>query len=202
MPLAIAARTRLASAFVGTPSGFPCTHLSLHSNNPGEDGDYEISGGSPAYARASARMLVTEDYLYLESPVTFQVPASTTVAYVGMWSAIELGQFLGYGSLAGSTVSGIAVAVNNIVYAAAHQLLDGDTVYVAPYTGNLPAPLEQLLYKVTVIDANTFTLRDAVTDAPITITEDAAFTWQRVVPTTYTVQGVQTVSNLILQIQP
>lgn len=61
--------------------------LSLHSGDPGSDGlSNELSGGSPAYARqscvfnaaASAERLLNAD-------VTFDVPVSTTVAYVGYW---------------------------------------------------------------------------------------------------------------------
>lgn len=72
------------------------THISLHSSDPGSNGTSEISGGTPAYARqavsfgdpAAGSMATT-------ASMTFNVPASATVAYVGYWSASTGGTFLG-----------------------------------------------------------------------------------------------------------
>lgn len=67
--------------------------LSLHTGDPGTNGTAnEISGGSPAYARksasfgASTTINSTTVSRVLSSSVTFDVPASTTVSWVGVWS--------------------------------------------------------------------------------------------------------------------
>ena len=62
--------------------------LSLHSGDPGVDGTAnEISGGSPAYARKAATYgAAASGVRTLSTAVEFDVPAGSTVAYVGKWS--------------------------------------------------------------------------------------------------------------------
>lgn len=73
-------------------------YVSLHSADPGTRGTSELSGGSPAYSReaitwgsASSGSLTSSD-----RPV-FDVPASSSVVYVGLWSADTGGTFYGSG---------------------------------------------------------------------------------------------------------
>jgi len=75
--------------------GINPTYASLHTADPGATGINEVTGGTPAYARkaivfdaaaAGARALSVD--------ATFDVPACT-VAYVGYWTAITAGTFLG-----------------------------------------------------------------------------------------------------------
>lgn len=73
-------------------SGNPITHASLHSGYPATDGN-EISGGSPAYARKAVTFAAASGgsvALTATFPV-FDVPASTTVAAVGFYSAVTAG---------------------------------------------------------------------------------------------------------------
>jgi len=61
--------------------------LSLHSGDPGVDGlANEITGGVPAYARVVCvyNAAATGDRL-LSVDVSFDVPATATVMYVGKW---------------------------------------------------------------------------------------------------------------------
>ena len=62
--------------------------LSLHSGAPGTDGlSNEITGGSPAYARkACVYDAAASGERLLNASVTFDVPASASVQYVGKWS--------------------------------------------------------------------------------------------------------------------
>lgn len=78
---------------IGAVAGF----ASLHTATPNSSGSNEVAGGSPAYARkaltwssASAGSKATSN-----TPV-FDVPAGTTVAYVGFWSLVSGGTFYGY----------------------------------------------------------------------------------------------------------
>ena len=69
---------------------------SLHTADPGENGINEVTGGSPAYARKSLTWNAAAAGSMDDSnaPV-FDVPASTTVAFVGFWSAVTAGTFYG-----------------------------------------------------------------------------------------------------------
>src|SRR4051794_29401448 len=61
--------------------------VSLHSADPGTTGASEISGGSPAYARKAPGTITTNGTGLTSFSVTFDVPAGTTVAGVGLWDA-------------------------------------------------------------------------------------------------------------------
>ena len=72
--------------------------VSAHTANPGETGTSEVTGGSPAYARkaishgASASGAATMDSASPE----LDIPASTTVTHLGLFSASTAGTFYGY----------------------------------------------------------------------------------------------------------
>ncbi len=71
-----------------------CTHISLHSADPGTTGANEIIGGSPAYARKPASWgAATAGSRALSSPVVFDVPAGVTVTHFGHWNAASGGNF-------------------------------------------------------------------------------------------------------------
>jgi hypothetical protein len=70
--------------------------VSLHSGDPGDNGANEISGGSPAYARKAITWNAAASGSMDNSNVpVFDVPAATTVSYVGFWSAVTNGTFYG-----------------------------------------------------------------------------------------------------------
>lgn len=103
MPLLNAAKNALLD---GSAIDEIIVYLSLHDDDPSTTGANEVSGGSPAYARKAATWdSATSGAVALSSAVTFDVPASTTVKYVGYWSASTEGTFYG------------AKAVTNEVYA-------------------------------------------------------------------------------------
>ena len=69
---------------------------SLHTGDPGTTGANEISGGSPAYARKAITWnAASGGALDNNANPVFDVPASTTVAHVGLWSAATNGTFYG-----------------------------------------------------------------------------------------------------------
>jgi hypothetical protein len=71
------------------------TWLSLHTADPGTTGTSEVTGGSPAYARKQGTFAAASGgERALSSDVTFDVPA-TTVAWVGLWTAVSGGTFRG-----------------------------------------------------------------------------------------------------------
>jgi len=62
--------------------------ISMHSADPGVSGTTaEITGGSPAYARKSATFTVSANVMSNSGNVVFDMPPSSTAAYVGFWDA-------------------------------------------------------------------------------------------------------------------
>ena len=72
---------------------------SLHSADPGSGGANELSGGSPVYARKAITWnAASAGNLDNDANPVFDVPAGSTVAFFGLWSADGL-TFYGSGSL-------------------------------------------------------------------------------------------------------
>jgi hypothetical protein len=71
-------------------------YASVHSGAAGSSGSNEISGGSPAYARKSITWNASSSgNLDNNANPVFDIPASTTVAEIGLWSAVTAGTFYG-----------------------------------------------------------------------------------------------------------
>lgn len=94
--MAVASTTEKNS--LATKYGTDAAFLSLHTADPGTTGASEVSGGSPAYARMAVTWSAPTNGVITAS-VTFDVPAGTTVAYVGVWSAATAGTFLDKGTV-------------------------------------------------------------------------------------------------------
>lgn len=70
------------------------THVSLHDGDPSTSGANEIAASG--YARQAVTWgSATGGVLTASNEPEFTVPASTTVAYVGFWTADSAGTFLG-----------------------------------------------------------------------------------------------------------
>lgn len=96
-------------------------YVSLHTTEPNSSGSNEVVGGSytresVTWAAASAGSISASN-----SPV-FDVPGSTTVAWVGLWSAVSSGTYYGaleltnpetFGSAGTLTMDEITVTVAN-----------------------------------------------------------------------------------------
>jgi hypothetical protein len=80
--------------------------ISLHTTSPGTTGANEISGGS--YARAQTTWGAASGSASVGSQVTINVPASTTIAYFGVWSLQSGGTYLEGGPLSASETFGAA----------------------------------------------------------------------------------------------
>jgi hypothetical protein len=69
-------------------------YASLHTAEPSAAGSNEVSGGS--YARkAISWAAASSGTQAIDADIDFDVPSSTTVAYIGYWSAISGGTFYG-----------------------------------------------------------------------------------------------------------
>ncbi len=80
-----------AAGYVGSAA-----YLSLHTADPAGTGANEVSGGSPAYQRVALTWSAGPvDGVYTASlAAPFEVPPSTTITHVGVWTAQTGGTYL------------------------------------------------------------------------------------------------------------
>jgi hypothetical protein len=78
---------------IATRYGTDVAYLSLHTADPGTTGTSEVSGGSPAYARKQITWGSPTSGV-ITGTVTFDVPGSTTISFVGAWTLVTGGTFL------------------------------------------------------------------------------------------------------------
>jgi hypothetical protein len=73
-----------------------CTHMSLHTADPGTTGAAELTGGTPAYARKAVTWAAAASGTRnLSAAVTFDVPGGVSVSHFGVWAAVTGGNFQG-----------------------------------------------------------------------------------------------------------
>lgn len=68
------------------------TYLSVHTGDPSTTGANELSGGG--YARQALSWGSASAGAVTAAAVAFAIPASTTIAYIGFWTASSGGTFL------------------------------------------------------------------------------------------------------------
>ena len=77
-------------------------YASIHSANPGGTGASEIAGGAPAYARKVAVWGGPAGGVDTLAALDFDMPAGSTAAYVGFWTALTGGTWRGGQALSAS----------------------------------------------------------------------------------------------------
>jgi hypothetical protein len=180
------------------------THLSLHTAYS-TTGTNEVTGGSPAYARKAATWAAASGRSKATSAsAVFDVPAATTVRWVGGWDAVTVGDFKGMTPNGGGTPQGFVVpdATADVLECIAHGFTDAMMVVVWAFPGDpLPTGLaEGTVYHVR--DATTDDLKLAATagGAAINITAIGAGYLQRIVEETFGAQGTHTVSSVTMSL--
>ena len=100
MPYSAAAKNAMLDAL-------GVTHVSAHSANPGSTGASELSGGSPAYARkAITHAAATGGSRSASTQPVFDIPAGGVVAFIGYWTAVTGGTYLGYDDVVSESFAG------------------------------------------------------------------------------------------------
>lgn len=197
MPLSATSRNAAVAAFAASAA-----YLSLHSSVPGDAGASEISGGSPAYARQPAVWnFPGAGIVALTTPVDFDVAAGSECAFVGAWSTLTGGLFLGWAPINGGTVHGVGFNRHSPkdIFAVAHGLAVGDRVAVTALPGlALPIGLNDLAlyYVVSSPTADTFQIALTPFSVPIITGSTDDILWQRVAVDAFAAQGVEPVSTL------
>lgn len=83
------------------------THVALHTSDPSTNGANEVTGGT--YARELSDWAAPSGGTVVnDGAIVFDVPAATTIAFIGYWSAVSAGTF--YGSRALDTSQTFATA--------------------------------------------------------------------------------------------
>ncbi len=197
MPFSTSGKNCMLDSWSSTETGDPVTHASLHSDIPGDSGSDEIAGGSPAYARVA----VTFDPAAsgaIDKNVTdpvFDVPGSTTVFYVGFWTASSGGTFLGYAPINGGTVEGYATVLGSgdVFTSYAHGLVNTDRIALrAPPNGALPTgAVATTLYYVIAVTTDTFQISLTSGGSAVALGDGECY-FQKVIGETFASQGTLT----------
>ena len=171
---------------------------SLHTSYS-SSGANEVTGGSPAYARKAAVWAAASGASKASSAgATFDVPAATTVAWVGRWDAVTVGTFLGMGPLGAGArriieVSDSADVTANTIESPAHGLTAGTGVVFWSGPGAaLPTGLtEGTIYYViaTGLTTDVFEVSATLGGSALDITAAGSGFFQTVVPEVFAGQG-------------
>lgn len=166
-------------------------------------GTNELTGGSPAYARKSATWAAASggSKALAATLPTFDVPASTTITWLGLWDAVTTGTFLGMIPLGGATMQladALAADITaDTINAKAHGFVSGTAVV---FWGTLPTGLTVgTLYYVsaTGLTTDVFSVSATSGGSVINITGTAPFNFfvQKCVPETFNAQGTYAISS-------
>lgn len=167
-------------------------------------GANEVTGGSPAYARKAATWAAAAVRSKATSAsMVFDVPAGTTVRWIGFEDAVTAGNFLGMVPNGGGIPEDFAVnaagVTSNTIDAPAHGFSAGNSVVVWSVPGaSLPAPLvEGTVYWVIAGGLTTDALQLSATSggAAIDLTATGSGFMQRLVEEVFGAQGTHTVTT-------
>lgn len=183
----------------GSPSsiiGFASLHSAYSTS-----GANELTGGSPAYARQAVTWSAASGASKASASVAgaFNVPAGSTVAFVGLWSASSAGTFAGMGpNDAGTPFAFTATLASPGVFTApGSSFANGNTVVVFPGAGaTLPTGVTAgTVYYVVSASGTTFQLSATLGGSGINLSAAGAGIVQAVTPELFGAQGTFTLSS-------
>ena len=177
------------------------THTSLHSAYS-SSGANELSGGSPAYARKATSYAAASGASKAAStqPV-FDVPAGSTVRFIGRWTAITAGTFLGMEANGGSENEFSVDLTADTVKVPAHGYAADDKIVF--YGGSVPGGLvEGTVYFVRNPATDTFQVGATAGGAAINLTSEPgiACVVTKIVEEAFGAQGTMTLNSNVLKL--
>jgi hypothetical protein len=157
-------------------------------------GANEVTGGSPAYARQALTWAsAAANSKALSGTYTWNVPASTTVYWVGFWDAVTSGNFQGMAPAGNaSAFTFTALSSTSILTAPGSSFTSNQQVVIAP-TGGSTTPgglVVGTVYFVKSPSSDTFQL--SATTGPgsaVTISSDGSGIIQAITPEAFGSQG-------------
>lgn len=168
----------------------------------------ELTGGSPAYARKAVTWTAAASGIRDNNAgLTFDIPAATTVAFQGLYSAVSAGTNYSIMPLQGTTSSlpqaSTFVASTDIFTSFAHGLVNTDRVLLLAVgtSGAMPAAFNSTtLYFVVSATTDTFQLSATSGGAAINAATDSELWVVKCVPEVYAAQGTYTIATGALDI--
>lgn len=165
-------------------------------------GTNELTGGSPAYARIAITWNAagSGSKTSLNTPLTLNVPPLTTVAFVGLWSALTVGNFAGMGANGGATQFAFTCtsASPGSFTAPGSTYAVNDTVVIFAGAGaTLPTGTTAgTVYFIGTVTGAVFTLSTTLSNAnPVNTSSTGAGIVQKITTETFNAQGTFTVST-------
>lgn len=175
------------------------TFASLHNGDPSTTGANELTGGSPAYARKAVSWAgVSSGQIATNAAMTFDVPASSTVYHLGLWSAVTAGTFYGYFPAGGFAAKAASVlASSDVVTSYAHGYSDTQTVLVYDIAAaGAPTGLtEGTVYFIISSATDTFSLSTTSGGSAVNVTANGQLAVQRILPEVFAAQGQYQVAS-------
>lgn len=179
--------------------GITISDASLHTAYS-SSGASEVSGGSPAYARRAITFsAASSGTRSASSTPTFDVPAATTVRFIGLWGLGSPSQFIGMFALGGSEKEVISVSLGSpegIFVVPSHGYSNGNQVVF--YGGTPPTGItEGTLYYVVKATTDTFSVSDTENGngIPFSNYPDGEVKVSKIVPEAFGSQGTLQVSS-------
>lgn len=205
MPFVAASNNQMLDALNGgTPSSI-IAYASLHSAYS-TTGANELTGGSPAYARQGVTWSAASGSSKASASVAaaFDVPASSTVAFVGLWSASTSGTFAGMGPNDAGTVYAFTatLASPGVFTAPGSSYSNGNTVVVFASAGaTLPTGVTAgTVYYIVAASGTTFELSATSGGSGINLSAAGAGIVMAVTPEVFGAQGTFTLSSETLSL--
>jgi hypothetical protein len=176
-----------------------CTHSSLHTAYS-VSGANEVTGGAPAYARKAATWAAASGRSKATSAgMVFDVPAGTTIRWIGFWDAVTAGDFKGMVPNGGGVPEAFTCPdiANDVLEAPSHGFSNGQTVVVWTVPGAaLPTPLvEGTVYYVISATVDDLQLSLTSGGAAVNISVVGSGFLQRLVEEVFGAQGTHTVTT-------
>jgi hypothetical protein len=177
---------------------FPGTFASLHTAYS-TSGANEATGGAPAYARKS----ITYGASAAGSKASSNAPvfdvAAATYRFVGFWTAVTAGTFLGMAALGSSAERDLIVDVtNNKILSDAHGFVNTDKIVFLAGGATVPTGLtEGTVYFVITSTTNDFQVSLTSGGAAISITGKCSDRCKvaKIVEEVFGAQGTLTLSS-------
>lgn len=165
-------------------------------------GANEVTGGSPAYARKAAvwSAAATGAKALAATFPTWDVPAGTTVGWVGFWDAVTVGTFLCMVPNGGGANKRFLVPTGDLasdtIESPAHGFTNGQTVVLWAPSG-LPTGLSgQTVYYIVSAATDTYKLSLTSGGAAIDVTAIGSGFAQLIIQEVFGAQGTLAVSSL------
>lgn len=160
-------------------------------------GTNEVTGGSPAYARKGLTWAAASggSKALAATLPTWDVPAATTVAWVGFWDAVTAGTFLGMAPAGGGALKPFAVMddTNDTFYSEAHGYTNGQQVVL--WGPNLPPGVAVgTIYFIVGAATDSFQVSATSGGSAVNVTDEGEGFAQLIVPETFSGQGTYSLS--------